>query len=104
MSRDGHTVEGPHGRIRIEGDALARLVVAAVGQVEGARARRPRRGLGVAVEDGRVRVEVEVAARFGSVLPELARAVQESVAAALRGCAGLEVEQVDVTVEELDGA
>ena len=29
MSRDGHTIRGPHGSIRIEGDALAALVVAA---------------------------------------------------------------------------
>ena len=104
MSRDGHTVAGPHGEIRIDGDALAGLVVTAVERVEGARARRPRRGIHVSVQAGRARVEVELAARYGAVLPELARAVQESVAAALRGSAGLEVEQVEVAVEELDGA
>ena len=104
MSRDGHVVAGPHGEIRIEGDALAGLVVTAVARVEGARARRPRRGVDVSVQAGRARVEVELAARYGAVLPELARAVQESVAAALRGSAGLEVEQVEVSVEELDGA
>jgi uncharacterized alkaline shock family protein YloU len=97
-------IAGAHGEIRIEGDALAGLVVAAVAEVDGARARRPRRGLDVSVEDGRVRVEVELAARYGTILPELARAVQESVAAALRGSAGLDVERVEVAVEELDGA
>jgi uncharacterized alkaline shock family protein YloU len=102
VSRDSHSLEGPHGSIRIEGDALAGLVVAAVQQVDGVRARRPRRGLDVAVEDGRVRVEVELAARYGGVLPELARAVQTSVGDALRRSTGLDVERVDVAVEELD--
>ena len=95
-------LEGPYGSIRIEGDALAGLVATAVAQVDGARARRPRRGLVVAVEDGRVKVEVELAARFGSVLPEVARAVQIGVADALRVSAGLDVERVDVAVEEHD--
>jgi len=102
MSRDGHAVEGPHGAIRIEGDALAGLVVAAAQQVAGVRVRRPRRGLDVSVADGAAYVEVELAARYGVVLPELARAVQRSVAAALRDSAGLAVRRVDVAVEELD--
>lgn len=101
MSRDGHTVAGPHGEIRIAGDALAGLVVAAAEQVDGARARRPRRGVDVTVVNGRVRVELELAARYGVVVPELARAVQEAVAVALRESTGLTVERVDVSVEEL---
>ena len=103
MSRDGHVIEGTQGSIRIEPDALAGLVLAAAEHVEGARARRPRRGLDVSVSGGAVRVELELAARYGAVLPELARTVQEQVAAALRGSAGLTVERVDVTIEELDG-
>ena len=102
MSRDGHVVPGPHGEIRIAGDALAALVVAAAEQVDGARARRPRRGVDVTVENGRVRVELELAARYGAVVPELALAVQEGVAGALRDSTGLAVERVDVSVEELD--
>ena len=102
MSRDGYTVKGPHGSIRIEGDALAGLVVAAAQQVAGARVRRPRRGLDISVADGSAHVEVELAAPYGAVLPELARAVQQSVAAALTGSAGLRVRGVDVAVEELD--
>jgi uncharacterized alkaline shock family protein YloU len=104
LSRDAHVIAGPHGEIRIEGDALAGLVVTAVDEVDGARARRPRRGLDIAIENGRARVDLELAARYGAALPELARAVQESVASALRGSAGLEVERVEVAVEELDGA
>jgi uncharacterized alkaline shock family protein YloU len=102
MSRDGHVLDGPHGRITIEGDALAGLVVTAAELVDGARVRRPRRGVDIAVADGSVRVVVELAARYGIVLPSLARAVQTAVTAALGLSAGLVVERVDVSVEVLD--
>lgn len=102
MSRDAHVSTSRHGEIRIEGDALAGLVVTAAELVDGARVRRPRRGLDVAVSEGSVRVDLELAARYGTVLPELARAVQDSVAGALRTAAGLTVERIDVAIEELD--
>lgn len=102
MSRDGHTIHGPTGAIRIDGDALAALVIAAAERVDGARVRRPRRGLDVTVTDGKVRVELELAARYGAVLPGLGREVQASVAGALRDSAGLIVEGVDISIEELD--
>jgi uncharacterized alkaline shock family protein YloU len=76
--------------------------VAAAEKVDGARVRRPRRGLDVEIDGGRARVSVELAARYGAVLPELATAVQRSVAAALTGSAGLAVESVDVAIEELE--
>ena len=103
MSRDGHVIRTAGGTIRVEGDALAALVVAAAERVDGARVRRPKRGLDVAVADGRVRVELELAARYGAALPGLARDVQAGVAVALRAATSLEVEAVDVTIEELDG-
>ena len=102
MSRDGHTIRGPGGTIRIEGDALSALVIAAAELVGGARVRRPRRGLDVMVADGKVRVELELAARYGTVLPGLGRDVQASVAGAVHDSTGLAVEAVDVSIEELD--
>ena len=101
MSRDGHTIRGPHGAIRIEGDALSALVITAAELVDGARVRRPRRGLDVSVTGERATIELELAARYGTVLPALAREVQESVSAALLGSAGLAA-AVDVSIEELD--
>ena len=101
MSRDGHTISGPAGTIRIEGDALSALVIAAAELVDGARVRRPRRGLDVAVTDGTAHVELELAVPYGTVLPGLARAVQASVAGVLRDSAGLAVAGVDVSIEEL---
>ena len=95
-------IKSPRGAIRVEGDALAALVVAAAERVDGVRVRRPRRGLDVAVAEGRVRVELELAGRYGASLPGLARDVQAGVAAALRDATSLEVEAVDVSIEELD--
>ena len=63
---------------------------------------RPRRGLDVAVDGRAARVELELAARYGAVLPELAQAVQAGVADALRELRGARVDRVDVAIEELD--
>ena len=101
MSRDGHTITGPHGAIRIEGDALSGLVVSAAELVDGVRVRRPRRGVDVSVTDGAAKVELELAARYGTVLPSVAREVQTNVAAALLESAGLAA-VVDVSIEELE--
>jgi len=101
VSRDSHVIVGPRGPIRIEGDALAALVVTAAELVEGARVRRARRGLDVSVTNGAARVELELAARYGTVLPSVALEVQANVAAALFASAGLAA-AVDVSIEELD--
>ena len=63
----------------------------------------PRRGLDLRLEDGRVRVELELAVRYGIVLPDLARDVQARVADALSAMIDLDVEAVDVSIEELEG-
>ena len=75
--------------------------MAAAELVDGARVRRPRRGVEVQVEDGRARVELELAARYGSVLPDLGLAVQRSILQALERAAGLAA-TVDVSIDELD--
>jgi len=90
-----------HGTVSISAGALAELVVRAAQTVEGARVRRPRRGLRVELAGGRARVSLELAARRNAVLPELARAVQDSVAGALETMCGVRVDAVDVSVEEV---
>ncbi|MBA2331396.1 MAG: Asp23/Gls24 family envelope stress response protein [Actinobacteria bacterium] len=102
MTHDGHTTTAVGGSIRISGDALAGLVATAAELVKGARVRRPRRGLDVTVKDGHVYVTLQVAARYGVVLPELGGAVQRAVTEALHAATGLEVDGVDVAIEELD--
>ena len=99
---DAHVIDGDGGSIEISSVALTQLVVRSA-ESAGARVCRPRRGLEISVADGRVRVELELAAHVGVVLPDLARDVQERVAHSLTTMCGLSVDAVDVAIEELDG-
>lgn len=91
-----------HGTITITPSALAGLVANAAETVDGAQVRRGRRRLDVDVSDGSARVRLELNARYGIVLPELARDVQERVAEALTTMCRVEVTAVDVSVEEIE--
>ena len=99
---DGYEIAAPGGAITVTPAALTQLVVQAVELSESARVRRPRRGLEIEVEDGGARVSLELAARYGVPLPDLARDAQSRVAEALQTMCGLEPEAIDVTVEELE--
>jgi uncharacterized alkaline shock family protein YloU len=101
---DGYVLREDGGSIDVTAGALAQIVQRAVESVDGARVRRPRRGLDLRLEDGRARVELELAVRYGIVLPDLARDVQERVAEALATMVDLDVEAVDVSIEELEDA
>jgi uncharacterized alkaline shock family protein YloU len=96
-----YVVDGERGSITVTPAALAGLVMDAAAAVDGAEVRRGRRRLEVDVADGRARVRIELSARYGVVLPELARTVQEHVAAALSSMCRVEVDAVDVSVEEV---
>jgi uncharacterized alkaline shock family protein YloU len=100
---DGHVISESAGTITVAPSVLAHVVRVAAESADGARIRRARRGLDVAVDDGRARVSVELAVRYGAVLPDVAEEVQQRVAEALRSLCGLEAAGVDVTIEELDG-
>jgi uncharacterized alkaline shock family protein YloU len=92
------------GAIAIGAGVLEQLVQQAAEAVDGVRVRRGRRGVELRVAAGRVRVELDLAARYGAVLPEAAGDVQQRVADALAGMCGLAIDAVDVAIEELDGA
>jgi len=95
-------LEEPEGTITVTPSALSELVTRAAEAVEGAQVRRGRRRLEVELADGTARVRLELTARYGLVLPELARAVQERVAQALTTMCRVDVETVDVSVEEVE--
>ena len=95
-------VEEPQGTITVTPSALAGLVIRAAEAVDGAHVRRGRRRLDVDLSDGGARVRLELTARYGVVLPELARDVQERVADALATMCRVDVEAVDVSVEEVE--
>ena len=97
-------VQASAGSVRVSEAALTEIVRRAVSSVDGARLRKGRRRLGVELEVGKARAELQLAVAYGKVLPEVAAAVQEQVADALARMCDVEVEKVDVTVEELDRA
>jgi uncharacterized alkaline shock family protein YloU len=94
-------LDGREGTITIPPATLTRLVVRAAESVDGARVRRPRRSVEVAHGNGRASVSLELSVRYGTMVPQLARAVQERVAQAVAATSGLRVDRVDVDVEEI---
>jgi uncharacterized alkaline shock family protein YloU len=92
---------GSEGTVTVTAGALTELVARAARSVEGARVRRPKRSIEIRPDAGRMSVELELGARYGVPLPELARTVQERVADAVGHVSGLEIERVDVVLEEV---
>jgi uncharacterized alkaline shock family protein YloU len=89
------------GTITVPAPVLASLVVQAAEEIDGVRVRRGRRRLEIDVgEAGTVRLEL--AARYGVVLPDAARLVQRRVAEALATMCGVTIEAIDVSVEEVE--
>jgi len=77
----------------IEGVRLASSGVRSVGDVLSGRRSRPVR---VVRENGRIRVELQLVARYGEPLKALAENVQRSIYDVLTATTGLKVEAVDV--------
>lgn len=96
-----YQVTRSQGAITVTPSALAGLVATAAESVDGAEVRRGRRRLEIDIGEGSARVRLELIARYGVVLPDLARAVQERVADALTKMCGVKVETVDISVEEI---
>ncbi len=90
------------GEVTIASSALQYIVVQAAESVDAARIRRARRRLEIEVDGGHARVELELSVRYGAVLAEVGREVQERVADALRTMLGVDVSAVDVSIEELE--
>jgi uncharacterized alkaline shock family protein YloU len=90
------------GAVSVTPSAVQAVVVQAAESVEGAHVRRGRRRLDIDVADGHARVDLELSVRYGTILPEVGRGVQERVADALRTMLGLDVDAVDVSIEELE--
>jgi uncharacterized alkaline shock family protein YloU len=97
-----YVIREPAGTITITPGVLSQVVVGAAEAATGARVRRPRRGVELAVDGGRARVSLELAVRYGEVLPDVAGEVQRRVRDALRAICGLDTSAVDVSVEEVD--
>ena len=97
-----YVVPGDRGSITVTTPVLTDMVVRAAESVGGAEVRRGRRRLEVNLADGHGAVRLELSARYGVVLPSLARQVQQRVADALIAMCGVEVDAVDVSVEAVE--
>jgi uncharacterized alkaline shock family protein YloU len=64
--------------------------------------RRGPRRLDIDVADGRACVRLELTARYGVVLPQLAGDVRERVAEVLMSMCRVEIDGVDVSVEAVE--
>jgi len=95
-------VPEPAGTITVTPPALAGLVIRAAESVDGVQVRRGRRRLDVDVALGEATVRLELTARYGLVLPEAAREVQQRVADALATMCAVRIGSVDVSVEEVE--
>ena len=95
-------VSEPAGTITVTPPALAGLVIQAAESVDGVQVRRGRRRLDVDVPLGEASVRLELTARYGLVLPEAAREVQQRVADALATMCAVRIGSVDVSVEEVE--
>ena len=89
------------GSVSVTEGALQQILTQAVESVEGVRLRKGRRRMALELDGGRARAELGLRVEYGRVLPDVARAVQESVADALTAMCGVSEASVDVTVEEL---
>ena len=98
---DELVISEPEGAISVPAGTLASIVVRAAELVDGTRVRRPRRGVDVELAEGRATVTLRIAARYGSVIPQVAEEVQQQVAHALEQMCGVDVSSVDVAIEEL---
>ncbi|MCI8870262.1 MAG: Asp23/Gls24 family envelope stress response protein [Lawsonibacter sp.] len=101
------------GNIHISEEVLAAITAAAALEVEGVNSlsanlgsdlaellgkKNLTKGIRIQMEEEKVRVELSILMDYGHTIPEMGRAVQDGVKAALESMTGLEVAEVSVTV------
>ena len=101
------------GNIHISEEVLAAITAAAAMEVEGVSSlsanlgrdiadllgkKSLSKGVRVKMEDDRVEVELSVLMAYGHTIPEIGKAVQENVKAAIESMTGLDVAGINVNV------
>jgi len=101
------------GNIHISEEVLAAIAAAAAMEVEGVSSlaanlgrdiadllgkKNLAKGVRVKMEDDRVEVELSVLMAYGHTIPEIGKAVQENVKAAIESMTGLDVAGINVNV------
>lgn len=101
------------GNIHISEDVLAVIAAAAAQEVDGVSGlsnnlsgelvelvagKKPTRGVFVQVKDEVVTIQVAILVKYGHVIPDVGRAVQDAVSGAVENTTGLRVDCVNVHV------
>ena len=101
------------GSVNISEEVLAAIAGAAAIEVEGVSGlggglgndlavvvgrKQLSRGVRLSVEDECVTVDVSIMVKYGYVVPDVAKAVQEAVGSSVENTSGLQVKNVNVTV------
>ncbi len=112
-SREYISREEELGSVNISEEVLAAIAGAAAMDVEGVGAlgsglgsdvaamvnrKTLSKGVHLAVDDDQVQVDIAVMVKYGFVVPEVARAVQDAIMSAVENTSGLKVSCVNVTV------
>lgn len=101
------------GNIHISEEVLAVIAAAAAQEVDGVSSlaggltgdlaelvagKKLNRGINIQVNEDTVNIRIAVLVKYGHVIPDVGRAVQESVVSAVENTTGLKVESVNVHV------
>ena len=102
------------GQIRISDDVIAAISAVAAGEAEGVAAiatsaasdlaagilgrKTPGRGIKITLDGGRAEIDIPVSVKYGAILPDVAKRIQNSVHDAVESMTGLTVTAVNIAV------
>ena len=110
-SREYYTRSEQFGDVHISEEVLEMLAAAAALEVEGVTGlvggkvseqiwgrKKLSKGITILWESDQITIDISIQIRYGSIIPEVARKVQEAVVASVEATSGLKVSEVNVRV------
>ena len=110
-SREYYTRSEQFGDVHISEEVLEMLAGAAALEVEGVTGlaggkvseqiwgrKKLSKGITILWESDQITIDISIQIRYGSIIPEVARKVQEAVVASVEATSGLKVSEVNVRV------
>ena len=110
-TREYYTRSEQYGDVHISEEVLEMLAGAAALEVEGVTGlaggkvseqiwgrKKLSKGITILWESDQITIDISIQIRYGSIIPEVAKKVQEAVVASVEGTSGLKVSEVNVRV------
>ena len=110
-SREYYTRSEQYGDVHISEEVLEMLAGAAALEVEGVTGlaggkvseqiwgrKKLSKGITILWESDQITIDISIQIRYGSIIPEVAKKVQEAVVASVEATSGLKVSEVNVRV------